>query len=131
MPEEQPIGVSLQPQCLHAPRRLPEYPSPCSPRWPHESSFSTAMLESSLRFRLVVARAADSTPGDVSGIVTRLHTDPELFGRLRLPRLVAGAPKVCRRSVASCLAFLMLDDPLRVLRVLPMASVPHTPGTGN
>src|SRR5437868_6470715 len=36
------------------------------------------MPESSLRFRLVIARASDSTPGDVSGIVTRLHTDTEL-----------------------------------------------------
>ena len=111
-------------------RAPPAYPAPCSPRWAHESSFSTAMLESSLRFRLVIARAADSTPGDVSGIVTRLHTDTELFWLLRIARPVAAAPKVCRRSVATCLALLMLDDHLRVLRVLPMASVPHTPGTG-
>ena len=96
----------------------------------HESSFGTAMPESSLRFRLVIARASDSTPGDVSGIVTRLHTDTELFWLLRIARPVAAAPKVCRRSVATCLALLMLDDHLRVLRVLPMASVPHTPGTG-
>ena len=88
------------------------------------------MLESSLRFRLVIARAADSTSGDVSGIVTRVHTDTELCWLLRIARPVAAAPKVCRRSVATCLALLMLDDHLRVLRVLPMASVPHTPGTG-
>jgi hypothetical protein len=88
------------------------------------------MPESSLRFRLVIARASDSTPGDVSGIVTRLHTDTELFWLLSIARPVAAAPKVCRRSVATCLALLMLDDHLRVLRVLPMASVPHTPATG-
>jgi len=88
------------------------------------------MPESSLRFRLVIARASDSTPGDVSGIVTRLRTDTELFWLLSIARPVAAAPKVCRRSVATCLALLMLDDHLRVLRVLPMASVPHTPGTG-
>ena len=88
------------------------------------------MLESGLRFRLVIARAADSTPADVSGIVTRLHTDTELFWLLSIARPIAAAPKVCRRSVATCLALLMLDDHLRVLRVLPMASVPHTPGTG-
>jgi hypothetical protein len=86
------------------------------------------MPESSLRFRLVIARASDSTPGDVSGIVTRLHT--ELFWLLSIARPVAAAPKLCRRSVATCLALLMLDDHLRVLRVLPGASVPHTPGTG-
>src|SRR5213078_4369553 len=103
---------------------------PCSPRGVRESSFSATMPESSLRFRLVIARASDSTPGDVSGIVTRLHTDTELFWLLRIARPVAAAPKVCRRSVATCLALLMLDDHLRVLRVLPMASVPHTPGTG-
>ena len=88
------------------------------------------MPESSLRFRLVIARASDSTPGDVSGIVTRLHTDTELFWLLSIARPVAATPKVCRRSVATGLALLMLDDHLRVLRVLPMASVPHTPGTG-
>jgi len=88
------------------------------------------MPESSLRFRLVIARASDSTPGDVSGIVTRLHTDTELFWLVSIARPVAAAPKVCRQSVATCLALLMLDDHLRVLRVLPMASVPHTPGTG-
>src|SRR2546425_7786097 len=88
------------------------------------------MPESSLRFRLVIARASDSTPGDVSGIVTRLHTDTELFWLLSIARPVAAAPKVCRRSVATCLALLMLDDHLRVLRVLPMALVPHTPGIG-
>src|SRR5438046_4256911 len=86
------------------------------------------MPESSLRFRLVIARASDSTPGDVSGIVTRLHTDTELFWLLSIARPVAATPKVCRRSVATGLALLMLDDHLRVLRVLPMASVPHTPG---
>src|SRR5882762_4186000 len=95
--------------------------------WAHESSFSTAMPESSLRFRLVIARVADSTPGDVSGIVTRLQTDIGLFWVLRIARPVAPAPRVCRRSVATCLALLMLDDHLRVLRVLPMASIPHTP----
>lgn len=88
------------------------------------------MPESSLRFRLVIARASDSTPGDVSGTVRRLHTATELFWLLSIPRPVAAAPKVCRRSVATCLALLMLDDHLRVLRVLPMASVPHTPATG-
>ena len=93
-------------------------------------SFSTAMPESSLRFRLVIARAPDSTPGDVSGIATRLQTDTELFWLLGIARPVAAAPKVCRRSVATCLAVLMLDDHLRVLRVLPGASVPHTPATG-
>src|SRR3989442_1016810 len=74
--------------------------------------------------------ASDSTRGDVSGIVTRLHTDTELFWLLSIARPIAAAPKVCRRSVATRLALLMLDDHLRVLRVLPMASVPHTPGTG-
>src|SRR5947207_8823341 len=103
---------------------------PCSPRRVHESSFRATMPESSLRFRLVIARASDSTPGDVSGIVTRLHTDTELFWLLSIARPVAATPKVCRRSVATGLALLMLDDHLRVLRVLPMASVPHTPGTG-
>jgi len=88
------------------------------------------MPESSLRFRLVIACAADSTPGDVSGTVRRLHTDTELFWLLRIARPVVAAPKVCRRSVATCLALLMLDDHLRVLRVLPKASVPHTPATG-
>ena len=88
------------------------------------------MPDSSLRFRLVIARAAESTPGDVSGIVRRLHTDTELFWLLSIARPVAAAPKVCHRSVAMCLALLMLDDHLRVLRVLPMALVPHTPGTG-
>ena len=96
----------------------------------YESSFSTVTPESSLRFRLVIARASESTPGDVSGIVRRLHTDTELFWLLSIARPVAAAPKVCRRSVATCLALLMLDDHLRVLRVLPMALVPHTPGTG-
>ena len=105
-------------------------PAPCSPRGVHEPSFSAAMSESSLRFRLVIARASHSTPGDVSGIVTRMHTDTELFWLLSIARPVAAAPKVCRRSVATCLALLMLDDHLRVLRVLPGASVPHTPGTG-
>jgi hypothetical protein len=93
------------------------------------SRFSIAMPESSLRFRLVIARAPDSTPGDVSGIATRLQTDTELW-LLSIARPVAAAPKVCRRSVATCLAVLMLDDHLRVLRVLPGASVPHTPATG-
>src|SRR3989454_4098422 len=88
------------------------------------------MPESSLRFRLVIACASDSTRGDVSGIVTRLHTDTELFWLLSIARPIAAAPKVCRRSVATRLALLMLDDHMRVLRVLPMASVPHTPGTG-
>jgi len=88
------------------------------------------MPDSSLRFRLVIARASDSAPGDVSGIVTRLHTDTELFWLLSIARPIAAAPKVCRRSVATCLALLMLDDHLRVLRVLPRALVPHTPGTG-
>ncbi len=88
------------------------------------------MPDSSLRFRLIIARASESTPGDVSGIVRRLHTDTELFWLLSVARPVAAAPKVCRRSVATCLALLMLDDHLRVLRVLPMAVVPHTPGTG-
>ena len=88
------------------------------------------MPDSSLRFRLVIARASESTPGDVSGIVRRLRTDTELFWLLSVARPVAAAPKVCRRSVATCLALLMLDDHLRVLRVLPMALVPHTPGTG-
>jgi len=92
--------------------------------------FIIAMPESSLRFRLVIARAPDSTPGDVSGIATRLQTDTELFWLLSIARPVAAAPKVCRRSVATCLALLMLDDHLRVLRVLPGASVPHTPATG-
>src|SRR5437867_572765 len=125
-----PRKVAARPARCAAPRGVPAYPAPCSPRWAHEFSFSTAMPESSLRFRLVIARVADSTPGDVSGIVTRLHTDTELFWLLRIARPVAAAPKVCRRSVATCLALLMLDDHLRVLRVLPMASVPHTPGTG-
>ena len=93
-------------------------------------SFSPVMPDSSLRFRLVIARASESTPGDVSGTVRRLHTDTELFWLLSVARSVTAAPKVCRRSVATCLALLMLDDHLRVLRVLPMASVPHTPGTG-
>jgi len=93
-------------------------------------AFSTVTPESSLRFRLVIARASESTPGDVSGIVRRLHTDTELFWLLSIARPVAAAPKVCRRAVATCLALLMLDDHLRVLRVLPMALVPHTPGTG-
>ena len=88
------------------------------------------MPDSSLRFRLVIARAAESTPGDVSGIVRRLHTDTELFWLLSIARSVAAEPKVCRRSVATCLALLMLDDHLRVLRVLPRALVPHTPATG-
>jgi len=88
------------------------------------------MPDSSLRFRLVIARASESTPGDVSGTVRRLHTDTELFWLLSVARSVTAAPKVCRRSVATCLALLMLDDHLRVLRVLPMAVVPHTPGTG-
>src|SRR2546428_14081858 len=88
------------------------------------------MADSSLRFRLVIARASESTPGDVSGIVTRLHTDTELFWLLRIARPVAAAPKVCGRSVATCLALLMLDDHLRALRALPMASVPHPPGPG-
>ena len=83
-----------------------------------------------LRFRLVIARVPDSTPGDVGGIVTRSHTDTELFWLVSIARPVAAAPKVCRRSVATCLALLMLDDHLRVLRVLPGASVPHTPATG-
>ncbi len=97
---------------------------------PNESSFSAAMPDSSLRFRFVIALASESTPGDVSGIVRRLHTDTELFWLLSVARPVAAAPKACRRSVATCLALLMLDDHLRVLRVLPMALVPHTPGTG-
>ena len=88
------------------------------------------MPDSSLRFRLVIARASESTPGDVSGIVRRLHTDTELFWLLSIARSVAAEPKVCRRSVATCLALLMLDDHLRVLRVLPRALVPHTPATG-
>src|SRR6266704_578331 len=88
------------------------------------------MPDSSLRFRLVIARAAESTPGDVSGIVRRLHTHTELFWVLSIARSVAAEPKVCRRSVATCLALLMLDDHLRVLRVLPRALVPHTPATG-
>jgi hypothetical protein len=79
---------------------------------------------------LVIACAAASTPGDVSGTVRRLHTDTELFWLLSIARPVVAAPKVCRRSVATCLALLMLDDHLRVLRVLPKASVPHTPATG-
>ena len=110
--------------------KLGECSVPCSPRGVHESSFSAAMPESSLRFRLVIARASDSTPGDVSGIVMRSRTDTELFWLLSIARPVAAAPKVCRRSVATCLALLMLDDHLRVLRVLPRASVPHTPATG-
>jgi hypothetical protein len=88
------------------------------------------MPDSSLRFRLVIARASESTPADVSGMVRRLHTDTELFWVLSVARSIAAAPKVCRRSVATCLALLMLDDHLRVLRVLPMALVPHTPATG-
>src|SRR5437899_8072870 len=88
------------------------------------------MPDSSLRFRLVIARAAESTPGDVSGIVRRLHTDTELFWLLSIARPVAAAPKVCHRSVAMCLDLLMLDDHLRVLRVLLMAVVTHTPGIG-
>jgi len=126
-----PTNASLEKQPSQSGRdpRTPE-PKPGPPRGVYEASFSAAMPESSQRFRLVIARASDSTPGDVSGIVTRLHTDTELFWLLRIARPVAAAPKVCRRSVATCLALLMLDDHLRVLRVLPMASVPHTPGTG-
>jgi hypothetical protein len=52
------------------------------------------MPESSLRSRLVIARAPDSTLGDVSGIATRLQTDTELFWLLRIARPVAAAPKV-------------------------------------
>lgn len=122
-------SLEMQPSQSGRDRRTPE-PKPGPPRGVHESSFSAAMPESSLRFRLVIARASDSTPGDVSGIVKRLHTDSELFWLLSVARPVAAAPKVCRRSVATCLALLMLDDHLRVLRVLPLASVPHTPGTG-
>src|SRR5947209_17469218 len=88
------------------------------------------MPDSSLRFRLVIARASDSAPGDVSGIVTRLHTDTELLWLLSIARAIAAAPKVCRRSVATCLALLMLDHHLGVLSVLPRALVPLTTGTG-
>src|SRR5258708_33314664 len=88
------------------------------------------MPESSLRFRLVIARASDSTPGDVSGVVTRLHTDTELFWLLSIARPIAAAPKVCRPSAASCLALLLLDDHPSVLRAPPMALGPQTPGTG-
>src|SRR5260370_9972060 len=88
------------------------------------------MPESSLRFRLVIARASDSTPGDVSGIVTRLHTDTELFWLLIIARPIAPAPTLCRRSVATCLALLMLDDHLRSLRLLPMALLPQPPCIG-
>src|SRR6266702_1978710 len=107
-----------------------EGPARCSPSWARKSSFSPAMPDSSLRFRLVIARASESTLGDVSGIIRRLHTDTELFWLLSIARSVAAEPKVCRRSVATCLALLMLDDHLRVLRVLPRALVPHTPATG-
>src|SRR5712691_13474219 len=104
VPDSHYVNVSRHPRKVAARRArgfCPEYPAPCWPRWAHESSFSTAMLESSLRFRLVIARAADSTPGDVTGIVTRLHTDTELFWLLRIARPVAAARKVCRRSVAT------------------------------
>jgi hypothetical protein len=88
------------------------------------------MPDASRRFRLVITRVSESTAGDVVGIVRRLHTDTELFWLLSVARPVAAAPKMCRRSVATCLALLMLDDHLRVLRVLPKAVVPHTPATG-
>src|SRR5207302_3506851 len=42
----------------------------------------------------------------------------------------SGGAKGVSSVGSTCLALLMLDDHLRVLRVLPMASVPHTPGTG-